>query len=34
MARPTAFELVVNRKTADALKLDIPHNLNRRIEVI
>jgi putative ABC transport system substrate-binding protein len=34
MAGPTAFELVVNRKTADALKLDIPHNLNRRIEVI
>jgi ABC-type uncharacterized transport system substrate-binding protein len=34
MAKPNAFELVVNRKTADALKLDIPQNLNRRIEVI
>jgi putative ABC transport system substrate-binding protein len=34
MAKPNAFELVVNRKTADALKLEIPQNLNRRIEVI
>lgn len=34
MAKPNAFELVVNRKTADALKLAIPQNLNRRIEVI